>query len=305
MPIKMNQISDYIQYLQYERGMSPNTISSYRRDIVRFFEMLKIDNPQKVNPADGNRYLTQLGKENMKPSSIARKLSSVKRFFDYLIEIGQVKDNPLKSFSAPKIARYHPDYLSTREIEQIINSIGNKKLSDFRNRAIIELLYGCGLRISELTGLKMTDIEFEAGFLKVLGKGNKQRLVPLGEYAALAVRNYWEQRELKNNKINYKFVITNRSGEKFSRVGVWKQIHAFIVKSGVSKKVTPHTFRHSFATHLLEGGADLRIVQEMLGHADISTTQIYTSIDREYIIAEHKKYHPRELALSGKRGSTS
>lgn len=305
MPISMNQINDYIQYLQYERGMSPNTIASYRRDITSFFDMLKINSPQKVTNSDGNRYLSILGKENMKPSTIARKLSSVKKFFDYLIEQGAVKENPLRSFSAPKIARYHPDYLSAREIEQIINSIGNEKLADFRDRAVIELLYGCGLRISELINLKMSDLEFEAGFVKVLGKGNKQRLVPLGEFAAEAVKNYWERRELKNNQINYKFVITNRTGEKFSRVGLWKQIHALIVKSGVSKKVTPHTFRHSFATHLLEGGADLRIVQEMLGHADISTTQIYTSIDREYIIAEHKKYHPRELALSGKRRSDS
>ena len=305
MPVSMNQINDYLQHLKYERGMSANTLSSYRRDIESFFDMLKITAPDKITPADGNRYLSLLNKKNMKPSSIARKLSSVKRFFDYLIESGQQKENPLKSFSAPKIARYHPDYLSAREIERIINSIGSEKLADFRNRAIIELLYGCGLRISELLELKITDIEFEAGFVKVLGKGNKQRLVPLGEFASVAVRNYWEQREVQNNKINYKFVITNRIGAKFSRVGLWKQIHALIIKSGVSKKVTPHTFRHSFATHLLEGGADLRIVQEMLGHADISTTQIYTSIDREYIIAEHKKYHPRELALSGKSGSSS
>jgi integrase/recombinase XerD len=161
------------------------------------------------------------------------------------------------------------------------------------------------LRISELAELKVNDIEFEAGFIKVLGKGNKQRLVPLGEWAADAIDKYLLDREITYKHSKSKHLILNRMGQKFSRVGLWKIIKSIVLDAKISKKVTPHTFRHSFATHMLEGGADLRIVQEMLGHADISTTQIYTKIDREYIIAEHRKYHPRELAGSKNKGTAT
>jgi integrase/recombinase XerD len=163
---------------------------------------------------------------------------------------------------------------------------------------MIEILYGSGLRISELIDLKYSDIEFEAGFLKVVGKGRKQRLVPLGGYAREALETFLATKEDKPGQARSKYVFSNRSGQRYSRVALWKMIKKRVLQAGITKPVSPHTFRHSFATHLLEGGADLRVVQEMLGHADISTTQIYTTIDREYIVAEHKKYHPRELARS-------
>ena len=159
---------------------------------------------------------------------------------------------------------------------------------------LLELLYGSGLRASELLNLKVTEVEFEAGFLRVIGKGNKQRLTPLGDLAASALHNYLDNQPKPSVDSTYLFV--NRLGQPFSRPGLWKIIKRAVAKAGIAKQVSPHTFRHSFATHLLEGGADLRVVQEMLGHADISTTQIYTTVDREYLIAEHKKYHPRELA---------
>ncbi|MCP4685822.1 MAG: tyrosine-type recombinase/integrase, partial [bacterium] len=231
-----------------------------------------------------------------KPATLARKLSSVKHFFKYLQETSHIQANPAQAYRAPKIARYHPDYLSVAEIESIIKAAEQSGPRAKRDRAIIELLYGCGLRISELAELNLSQIEFEAGFVKVLGKGDKQRLVPLGEYAHEALDGYLELSDQNRRSLNSSLVFPNRIGKPFSRAGLWKIVRKLVLRAGISKKVTPHTFRHSFATHLLEGGADLRTVQEMLGHADISTTEIYTRIDREYIIAEHRKHHPRELA---------
>ena len=182
-------------------------------------------------------------------------------------------------------------------IEKIINVAGIGPRQADRDTAIIELLYGCGLRVSELTNLRAADVEFEAGFVRVVGKGKKQRLVPLGQYARRALERYLESSAtLRQAGGGTSFIFFNRAGRRFSRVGLWKIVKRLVMKAGISKQVTPHTFRHSFATHLLEGGADLRTVQEMLGHADISTTEIYTRIDQEYIVAEHRKYHPRELA---------
>jgi integrase/recombinase XerD len=201
--------------------------------------------------------------------------------------------------SAPKISRYHPYYLSPKEIETIIDSIDLDKQSGIRDKLIIELLYGSGLRISELINLKLSDIESEAGFIRVTGKGNKQRLVPLGNFARKALEQYLQFKEARKDTENsVNLVIANKKGKSFSRAGIWKIIKKLVAQAGIAKPVSPHTFRHSFATHLLEGGADLRVVQEMLGHADITTTQVYTSIDRDYIVAEHRKYHPRELAGS-------
>lgn len=293
-----NLTVDYLQHIKLERGLSGNSIAAYRRDLDEFAAFAKTKEPSKIKIDEINNYLAYLNKAGRKPSSIARKLSSLKQFFLYLKDSGYIKDNPFQRFSAPKIVRYHPTYLSPADIEKIISAIDIKAKNGLRDKAIIELLYGCGLRISELINLKINDIEYEAGFIKVVGKGNKQRLVPMGEWAHDALVNYMGYRQIAHKDSKEKTVFLNRMGQPFSRVGVWKIVKNIVLKAKIIKKVTPHTFRHSFATHLLEGGADLRIVQEMLGHADISTTQIYTKIDRDYIIAEHKKYHPRELAGS-------
>lgn len=292
------KIEEYLLFVKFERGLSVNTVSAYKRDILEFTNISKLTDIRKLSQAHISTYLSHLNKIHSKPTTISRKLTSVKQFAAYLFENQIIKENPTKSFSAPKIARYHPVYLSVSEIDSIINKIDTKDYKGLRDRAIIELLYGCGLRISELIDLKITDIEFEAGFVKITGKGDKQRLVPLGRIASDAVQNYVEIRDKEPKFKQVKVLILNRFGTKFSRVGLWKQIKRLILAAGISKPVTPHTFRHSFATHMLEGGADLRIVQEMLGHADITTTQIYTTLDRDYIIAEHRKYHPRELAGS-------
>ena len=289
-------LEDYLQHLKLERGLSPNSITSYRRDISEFISFSKIKSPDKLDLSIINRYIDSLNKSGRKPSTMARKISSLKRFFQYLRDNGVIKENPAAALAAPRIVRYHPHYLSPSEIESILEKIDTSTTRGKRDRAVIELLYGSGLRISELINLKISDIEFEAQFIRVLGKGDKERLVPLGDFARRAVEIYLEARDQNKAGASSNILFINRIGDKFSRVSLWKLVRKAALGAGISKRVTPHTFRHSFATHMLEGGADLRIVQEMLGHADISTTQIYTTIDRDYIIAEHKKYHPRELA---------
>jgi integrase/recombinase XerD len=291
-------ISDFIQHLRLERGLSANTCSAYRRDLQGFFESAKIEHPKQTTPSQIITYFGALGKIGTKPASMARKISSIKQFFVYLVENRQVERNPAEIYTAPKISRYHPDYLSPQEIARVLDKIDISTPSGKRNRGMLETLYGCGLRISELINLKITDIEFEAGFIRVIGKGSKQRLVPIGSFALDAIRQYLAVSEAGRLTSRSEVLFLSSRGKRFSRVGVWKIVGKLVRGAGITKTVTPHTFRHSFATHLIEGGADLRVVQEMLGHADISTTEIYTKLDRDYIVAEHRKYHPRELARS-------
>ncbi len=289
---------DFLGHLKLERGLSANSLAAYRRDLCEFLKVMAGGKFTAIDHRATGAYLSHLNRMGRKPATIARKLSTLKQFFNYLVDSGALKDNPTAALSAPKIARYHPHYLSPREIEAMIESIDLTSRHGRRDRMIIELLYGSGLRISELIDLKLPDIEFEAGFLKITGKGNKQRLVPLGGCAKQAVEAWLSIAPDKKAETDNNILLRNDSGRRFSRVGVWKIVKKAVARAGITKPVSPHTLRHSFATHLLEGGADLRIVQEMLGHADISTTQIYTTIDRDYIIAEHRKYHPRELAGS-------
>ena len=289
-----NQIDDYLQHLKLERGLSPNTLSSYRRDLVEFAAKVAVADPEQVTPRMAADYIGYLSRSGRRPSTVARKISSLKQFFSYQHKSRAAGQNPFLGFSAPRISRYHPHYLSPQEVVGIIDSIDTRSRHALRDRAILELLYGSGLRVTELINLRLSDIEFEAGFIRVLGKGNKQRLVPLGEFASRAIQEFVDHGPSRRLASDQLFV--NRLGRPYSRVGLWKIVKRAVAGAGIVKKVSPHTFRHSFATHMLEGGADLRVVQEMLGHADISTTQVYTTIDREYIIAEHRKYHPRELA---------
>lgn len=289
-------IEDFAQHLRLERGLSANTISAYRADLADFAAVTKATSLEGITPSTITGYFGRLAQKGRRPSTLARKISSLKRFFAYQQTSGRIKENPALSYAAPRISRYHPDYLSPEQIDSIITSIDPASASALRDRAIVETLYGCGLRLSELIGLQPSNVEFEAGFVRVVGKGNKQRLVPLGRLARDSILAYLEKRRESGVAPDATVIFVNRFGKKFSRVGLWQLIRKLVVRAGISVRVTPHTFRHSFATHLLEGGAELRVVQEMLGHADISTTEIYTQIDRDYIIAEHRKYHPRELA---------
>jgi len=290
-------IEDFLQHLKLEQGLSANSIAAYRADLAHLAGRFPRTTAQAITPSNLNQYFNYLAALGRKPATLARKLSAVKRFFEYLHERGLVERNPAGGYRAPKIARYHPDYLSVEEIEQILAATDIDPRLAVRDRMVIELLYGCGLRISELLDLKIGGLEFEAGFIKVTGKGNKQRLVPLGKYAKEAIEKYLDSPERSRFPAHgSRHLLVNRSGRRFSRVGLWKAIRKLVRRAGITKTVTPHTFRHSFATHLLAGGADLRTVQEMLGHADISTTEIYTHVDQGYIVAEHRRHHPRELA---------
>lgn len=293
-------LEDYFQHLKLERGLATNSIASYRRDLKSFVRTLSVKKPAAVTGIDINKYIGNMSEYGLKPATIARKISSLKQFFAWLADTGLIKRNPVANFRAPKIMRYHPPYLSPEEISSILDSIETDSDVGRRDRAMIELLYGSGLRVSELRLLKLGEIEMEAGFLKVRGKGDRQRLVPLGQIAKEAIEEYLSKNRSLRSMSRPKELFHNKLGRPYSRVWLWQIIKKRVRMAGIAKEISPHTFRHSFATHLLEGGADLRVVQEMLGHADISTTQIYTTIDREYLIAEHRKYHPRELAGTGR-----
>ena len=290
-------IEDFLQHITLELGLSANSVAAYRTDLADLCKHSATLDVTATKPQHINRYFSALSAQGRKPATLARKLSAAKQFFDYLVGRGVVKQNPTTGYRAPRIARYHPDYLSVEEIERIIAVCDLDKSLATRDRAVIELLYGCGLRISELLDLKIGSLETEAGFIRVIGKGNKQRLVPIGKFAIEAVRKYLDSSErARVPGDSSRHILVNRTGRRMSRVGLWKAVRKLVVRAGVTKTVTPHTFRHSFATHMLAGGADLRTVQEMLGHADISTTEIYTQIDQGYIVAEHRRHHPRELA---------
>ncbi|MCH8027325.1 MAG: site-specific tyrosine recombinase XerD [candidate division Zixibacteria bacterium] len=293
------QTEDFLQFIRLERGLSSNTINAYAADLSEFRALTGCKDASKAKARVAAKYVNALKQAGRKPATVARKLSSLKQFYEYLLKRKIVNENPFSSYFAPKITRYHPHYLSPADIEKILNSIDLSNEMGKRDKAIIELLYGSGLRISELASLKPGDLELESNFIRVTGKGNKQRLVPVGKFSQDAINSYMNIKSDKATIGSARTLFHNRFGKPLSRTGLWKIIRKRVALAGISKRVSPHTFRHSFATHLLEGGADLRVVQEMLGHADISTTQIYTSVDRDYLIAEHRKYHPRELAGSG------
>ena len=295
------QTEDFLQFIRLERGLSSNTINAYAADLSEFTVLTGCNDASKAKARVASKYVDALRQAGRKPSTVARKLSSLKQFYEYLLKRKIVNENPFLSYSAPKVTRYHPHYLSPADIEKILNSIDLSNETGKRDKAIIEILYGSGLRISELAGLKPGDLELEASFIRVTGKGNKQRLVPVGKFSKDAINTYLNIKSDKPTTGSAQTLFHNRFGKPLSRTGLWKIIRRRVALAGISKSVSPHTFRHSFATHLLEGGADLRVVQEMLGHADISTTQIYTSVDRDYLIAEHRKYHPRELAGSSSK----
>ena len=288
-------VHNYLQYLELECGLSANSLAAYKRDIVEFIRLFNIKFDYSISSKIINEYLTKLHNLNRKPGTVARKISSLRNFYKYLFENNLVKNNPFEYARVPKIMRYHPDYLTVDEVTAILKQPKPEDRNGIRDRAILELIYGTGIRISELINLKISSVYDEIGFIKIVGKGNKERLVPYGRYASRAVEKYLvdEREKIRPEKDGDILFLSNRK-KKFSRVGLWKMIKKYARKAVIKKEVTPHTFRHSFATHLIEGGADLRTVQELLGHASISTTQIYTQVDREYLLSVHREFHPRE-----------
>ena len=284
-------IKDYEIYLKIERAMSRNTVASYCSDVSKFVEAVQCE-IALTQPEDIEDFLA--GSEELSKRSQARTLSSLRSFFSWLVLEGVIKDNPCDRVDSPKLGRYLPAVLSEDEVDRIINSVALSSWQGLRDKAILEVLYGCGLRVSEAVGLKMSCLYFDEGFIRVMGKGAKERLVPVGEMAADAVNAYLEARPMPHDAVSEDLVFLNRFGRALSRQSMFKMIKVQALKADVRKEISPHTFRHSFATHLVERGADLRMVQEMLGHESITTTEIYTHIDSSTWHKEVLDHHPRK-----------
>jgi len=290
----MNRLAeDFRNYLRIERGMSPNTVASYVRDVEGLLKAYEGYLPVDIGTPEVERYLSDRIQKGISKRSQARLLSSLRSFFNWCIEEGDLKDNPCDRIDAPKLGKYLPAVLSVEEVDAIMESVDLKAPTGLRDRAILEVLYGCGLRVSECTGLLQSHVHLDEGYVDVIGKGNKQRIVPLGEMAAGAIRNYLPARPEPSARAYEDILFLNRFGRPLSRVSVFNLVKERAMAAGIHKEISPHTFRHSFATHLIEGGADLRIVQEMLGHESILTTEIYTHIDSSTWQAAVLAHHPR------------
>ena len=281
-------IKDYRNYLILERRMSPNTVASYCQDVEEFLEFFG-GNPRSVRPGDITSFLGRKTDQGISKRSSARLLSSLRSFFSWCVEEGEIKVNPCDRVESPKLGKYLPAVLSVEEVTSILESVP----LGHRDRAILEVLYGCGLRVSEVSALRLSRIYLDDGFVNVIGKGNKQRLVPLGECAADAIKAYLLSRPAPAAPAFDDYLFLNKFGKPLSRVSIFNMVKTQAMAAGVNKEISPHTFRHSFATHLIENGADLRIVQEMLGHESILTTEIYTHIDSSTWHRSILEHHPR------------
>ncbi|MEO0129518.1 MAG: site-specific tyrosine recombinase XerD [candidate division WOR-3 bacterium] len=298
MPDELN-LNDFENFL-ISQGSELNTIQSYLRDIKQLGLFLKTQNKDLISAGtpDLRNFIHSLFDMGLSPVSINRKISAMRSYYAFLYSNNCIDKNPAEDLEVLKVGRKLPQTLSIEEVNAIIESAEEKTPAGLRDRVCLELLYGSGLRISELLNLKISDIMTKEELLSIIGKGNKQRFVPFGKKALRAIREYLQQgRPALMKKKKSPYLILNARGNKLSRMGFLKILRKYLIKSGIRKKVTPHTFRHSFATHLLQAGADLRAVQELLGHSDISTTQIYTHIDREYLKQVHREHHPREKEL--------
>jgi len=291
-------LQQYLNYLRFEKNLSDNSVSSYKSDLERYINYLstqKINRPEYIQSKHIRRLLQLLSELGLSTSTLARNLSSIRSFHLFLISEDLIKSDPSEHVDGPKLRRHLPSVLTFDEIELICLNISIDDPLGLRDRAMIEVLYACGLRISELLTLLLREIYFKEEFIRILGKGSKQRLVPISIRALNWVKKYLELSRpvLDKHQRSSGAAFLSIRGTIMSRMGFWKILQKYIRESGIRKEIHPHTFRHSFATHLLEGGADLRAVQEMLGHSDISTTQIYTHLDRSYLQQEYKDYHPR------------
>ena len=292
-----SSIKEFKYYLKVERSLADNSIQSYLRDINKLANYCRDikKNEKSVATQDIRNFISHLVSEKISPRSQARIISGIKAFYKYLILEDYITDDPTLLIENPKIGLKLPEVLSVEEIELIISSIDLSKKQGQRNKAIIETLYSCGLRVTELINLKISNINFKEEYIKVIGKGNKERLTPIGSNALKYIQIYVNEVRIhkKISKGNEDIVFLNNRGSKLSRVMIFTLIKNILKKIGIKKKVSPHTFRHSFATHLIEGGADLRAVQEMLGHESITTTEIYTHLDKDYLRSNIMQFHPR------------
>ena len=284
-------IKDYNRYLRIERAMSQNTVASYCSDVKRFMDSYtgRIEN---ADAEDIEKYIGS--RKDLTARSQARLISSLRSFYDWLVQEGMITDNPCDNVDAPKIGRNIPDVLSEEEVSRLIDIVDTSTWFGLRDKAILEVMYGCGLRVSEAVNLKISGLFLDEGFIRIIGKGNKERLIPIGDMAIEALLTYMEARILPADRASEDIVFLNRYGRPLSRISMFKAIRSLAQLAGIRRDISPHIFRHSFATHLIEHGADLRVVQEMLGHEDISTTEIYTHVDSSRWQAEIRDHHPRK-----------
>lgn len=291
-------LDEYIVFLRIEKGLSKNSQDSYRIDLNRFIKFLDdylINDYESIESEIVLKYFSMLKSLELSNRTIARNFSALKGFFKYLNANEYITKNPLAKFKPPKIEKKLPVVLSQRDIEKILQAPNETTVLGLRDKAMLEFAYAAGTRVSELINIQKTDLFFSEGIIRILGKGSKERFIPIGSHAIRWTEEYLVKSRIvlvKQNKSGNYLFLNNRGG-KLTRMGFWKIFQKYIEKAGIKKSVHPHSIRHSFATHLLEGGADLRSVQELLGHSDISTTQIYTHIDREFLKEVHKTFHPR------------
>lgn len=291
-------LKEYVYYLKITKNLSKNTIISYQNDLRDYLDFIDknyhINRPDQITKQHALNYLNHLKRAELAGKTIARKLSAIKSFHHYLLSEKMVDENIILSISQPKIAHPLPVVLNLDEVERLIASAqGENKILDLRNVAMVELAYGSGLRVSELIQLKISDLHLINGVVKVLGKGSKERIVPLGENAIIAIRRYLVDSRPLIHPEGKDILFVNKNGQKLSRVGFYKIIQSLAEKAHIEKSISPHTLRHSFATHLLENGADLRAVQELLGHEDIMTTENYTHISKHHLQEAYESAHPR------------
>jgi integrase/recombinase XerD len=290
-------IKNFIDYIRFERQLASNTIFSYKRDLNKyklFLSLKKVDNYLEVS-YDQILFFLEYLNENYCGSSISRMLSSGRNFYKFLVREKIVKKNPFIQIKNPKKPKKLLEVLSENEVNRFLNGIPYSTELEIRDRAMFELLYSSGLRVSEIVNLKISSIDFDEGLLRFIGKGNKERITPVGKTSKLFLKKYLNIARFKIEKeIKSDYVFLNKNGKKLTRQGFWKILKKYDKKINIGKNLYPHIFRHSFATHMIERGADLRVVQELLGHSDISTTEIYTNLNRKYIKDIYFKYHPRE-----------
>ncbi len=287
----------YLDYLIIEKGLSENSLMSYSADLaqyITFLEKNRINDPADVNTTFIFAWLIDLSKKGLSAKSRARHLITIRGFYKFLVNEKKITKNPVKKVEIPKTGLALPKIMTVKEVADLLDAPDIRKPREMRNSAMMEIMYGAGLRVSELISLKLQDINLDANCVRVMGKGSKERLIPIGSPARSITQEWINQgRPALLHKTSTPYLFVARAGKPMTRQAFWKIIKKYALLAGISKNITPHTLRHSFATHLLEGGADLRSVQTMLGHSDISTTQIYTHISREYLMKMHQKYHPR------------
>ena len=288
-------IARFKQYLVYEKGLLPKSVEAYMHDVLLLEDFLGEKPMESAQLEDLQAFIKHLYEEGIATRSQARVISGIKSFYGFLLYDGTLTEDPTELLDAPKIGLHLPDVLSIPEIESILNGIDLSTPEGHRNRAMAEVLYGCGLRVSELVTLRLSNLFFNEGFLKIVGKGNKERYVPIGTMAQKMVNLYVEgtRQKLKIKKGEEDYVFLNRRGSHLTREMVFVLVKQWAQEAGIEKSISPHTFRHSFATHLVEGGADLRALQQMLGHESITTTEIYTHLDKDYIRSNIAQFHPR------------